>query len=112
MHLSLYLLAGVLKKAAWVFGILLIVFGVLFFFDVSRPDRRSGTGTLRYCQFEGGFWGIDVDDGGVYDISSPRGSYFPEEFHVDGLRVGFIGYLLEPITHTVTKLTLIDIWKI
>jgi len=41
--------------------------------------------------FEGGFWGIVAYDGAKYDISS--NSYFPEEFHVDGLRVGFIGYL-------------------
>ena len=112
MHLSLYLLAGVLKKAAWVFGILLIVLGFLFIFDNSRQDRRSGTGTVRFYQFEGGFWAIDVDDGGAYDISSSKGSYFPEEFHVSGLRVGFIGYLWDFATYTIRRLTLIDIWKI
>jgi len=49
-----------------------------------------GTGTVRYLDLEGGFWGIVSDDGKHYEISGD--SFFPSEFHVSGLRVEFLGY--------------------
>ncbi len=112
MRLSQHLLAGILKKAAVIFGALLIVSGFLFWFSEFRPDRRSGTGTSQYNQFEGGFWGIVADDGKLYDISSD--SYFPAEFHVDGLRVGFIGYLTGSRSYHMWGkiITLIEITRI
>ncbi len=118
MHLSLYLFAGVLKKAAVVFGAILIVTGFLFLLNEYHLRSTygppiSGTGTLMYNQFEGGFWGIIADDGRKYDISS--GSYFPEGFQIQGLRVGFMGYVGPSAVsfHMWGEVfILVDIWKI
>ena len=43
-----------------------------------------GKGTVRYLDFEGGFYGIVGDDGKNYDPIN-----MPQEFKVDGLRVRF-----------------------
>jgi hypothetical protein len=41
-------------------------------------------GTVKYLNFEGGFYGIVGDDGKHYDPLD-----IPQEFRVDGLRVRF-----------------------
>jgi len=50
----------------------------------TRKGEIQGVGTVRYLSFEGGFWGIESDDGAHYDVGS-----VPREFQVDGLRVRF-----------------------
>ena len=57
--------------------------------DASSPSETSnqiveGTGTIRFLDFEGGFYGIIADDSTRYD---PRG--LNEAFQEDGLRVRF-----------------------
>ncbi len=42
------------------------------------------TGTVKYMDFEGGFYGIIADDGSRYDPMN-----LPEGFKIDGLRVIF-----------------------
>ena len=42
------------------------------------------TGTVKYMDFEGGFYGIIADDGSHYDPMN-----MPEGFKIDGLRVIF-----------------------
>ena len=108
-----------MKKAAIVFGAILIVAGFLFglheyYLRSTYGSPASGTGTVRCLDFEGGFWGIVGDDGNNYDITV-MGSIFPDEFHVNGLRVGFIGYLNpRQVTYHMWGKVLIldDIWRI
>lgn len=57
--------------------------------DASSPSETSsqtveGTGTIRFLDFEGGFYGIIADDSTRYD---PGG--LDEAFQEDGLRVRF-----------------------
>ena len=47
-------------------------------------QQFSATGTVRFQQLEGGFWGIVGDDGTRYDPMD-----LPPKFQKDGLRVRF-----------------------
>jgi len=83
---------GVIRKLALVMSILLVLSTFLFILlchEYGVPV--SGTGTIRYLSFEGGFYGIYSDDGKRYD---PAGG-LPEEFQVDGTRVEFTVLSLE-----------------
>ena len=120
MRLWQHLLVNVLKKAAIVFGAILILTGFLVALNEYRIRTWygsfpfvSGIGTVRYMDFEGGFWGIIADDGGHYDLSMSDNSYF-EDFHVEGLRVGFEGYLVPARSYHMWGhfIVLTDIWKI
>ena len=121
MNLSLHLLVGILKKTVIVFGAILIVTGFLFLLNEYRMRSLygsfpliSGKGTVRFLEFEGGFWGIIGDDGGKYDIYL-FDSFFPEGFQVNGLRVQFSGYRLDsgsPMHMWGAYIVLIDISKL
>lgn len=50
----------------------------------SAPNQISTTGTVRFQEMEGGFWGIVADDGQKFD---PMG--LDPKFQKDGLRVRF-----------------------
>lgn len=52
--------------------------------SISIPAEISTTGTMRYQEMEGGFWGIVADDGGKYDPLK-----LDEKFQKEGLRVRF-----------------------
>jgi hypothetical protein len=52
--------------------------------NTEEQDTVSGTGTIEYLYFEGGFYGIVSDDGKHYDPTNLN-----PEFQVDGLRVNF-----------------------
>ena len=52
----------------------------------ARTDTVSGTGTIHYKSFEGGFYAIDADNGNAYDPTT-----LAPEFSKDGLRVHFEG---------------------
>lgn len=54
----------------------------------------SGTGTITYLDFEGGFYGIVSDDEEHYDPDN-----LSEEFQVDGLRVHFELSIIEGMSH-------------
>jgi len=118
MHLALHLTVSILKKAAIVFGAILALSTFLFLLNDYRLRSQgwlpiSGTGTVVYLNFEGGFWGIISDDGKNYDISA--GSFFPSEFEVSGLRVEFVGYRHQtgnPFHMWGEYILLIDIKKI
>ncbi len=45
-------------------------------------DARAITGTVRYIDLEGGFYGIETDDGASLDPVN-----LPQEYRKDGLRV-------------------------
>lgn len=56
----------------------------------NNPDTTiAGTGTIRYFDFEGGFFGIVSDDEAQYLPIA-----IPEEYQQDGLRVSFT---IEPV---------------
>jgi hypothetical protein len=57
-----------------------------------KRDVVSGTGTVRYLSLEGGFHGIESDDGKKYDPSG-----LPKEFQQDGLRVRFTVKVLQGV---------------
>jgi hypothetical protein len=52
-------------------------------FEPSTSDMVCVVGTVRYFQFEGGFWAVRGDDSTTYD---PLGG-LPIDFQHDGLRV-------------------------
>ena len=49
----------------------------------------KGTGTIRYLDIEGGFYGIVADDGNDYDPINLSSDF--SDFQEDGLRVTFEG---------------------
>jgi len=55
-----------------------------------RPERVSGTGTVVFLSFEGGFFGIVDDHGRRWDPSN-----LAEEFKADSLRVQFEGIVTD-----------------
>lgn len=78
-------MAGVLKKLLFALAILLTL-STIMLFAWSRVGRLvSGTGTIRYMDFEGGFYAIIADGGGHYDPQN-----LPKEFGINGLRVDFL----------------------
>jgi hypothetical protein len=61
--------------------------------DAPDPeDIVSGVGTIRYLDLEGGFYGIEADDGERYNPAN-----LEEAFQEDGLRVRFRGVLQEDV---------------
>lgn len=70
-------------RATLVIGGLVILLGALVgcFHEV---DTMEGTGTIRYIDLEGGFYGIETDAGEKLDPVNLR-----TEFEQDGLRVQF-----------------------
>jgi len=61
-----------------------IVYPSLYNGMKSREDTVVGKGTVKYLDFEGGFYGIIGDNGERYDPLN-----MAEEFQVNGLRVHF-----------------------
>ena len=59
--------------------------------SVVTQDIVSGTGTIIFLDFEGGFWGIVGDDGKHYDPVDLG------QFQVDGLRVWFEAEVLHDV---------------
>jgi hypothetical protein len=54
-------------------------------FDTTvADDVIQGTGTIRYVNLEGGFYGLVADDGAKYDPTP-----LPDSLRKDGLRVRF-----------------------
>ncbi|MBN2572339.1 MAG: protease inhibitor I42 family protein [Ignavibacteriales bacterium] len=66
--------------------VLLIITCLFVFFACSTEPNDDGieTGTVRYVELEGGFYGIYADNGEHYDPIN-----LPEEFKIDGLRIEF-----------------------
>ena len=72
-----------MKKFEWLM-LGLVLCGILLSGCSKNSDIVSGTGAIVFNDFEGGFYGIEADDGGHYD---PRN--LPAEYEEDGLRVWF-----------------------
>jgi len=54
--------------------------------SVTDDNAIQGTGTIRYVDLEGGFYGLVAEDGTKYDPMS-----LPDSLQVDGLHVRFRG---------------------
>jgi len=77
------------------FLVLLAVFLLVTLSPIAfKPDQNivSGTGTIIFLDFEGGFYGILSDDGEHYDPVN-----LSKEFQVDGLRVRFEVKILQDV---------------
>ncbi len=70
--------------------VLLVIVSMVYYYSFLNDDVVSGTGTIAFLGFEGGFFGIIGDDGEHYDPIN-----LDEEFQVDGLRVSFKARILE-----------------
>lgn len=71
-----------LKKIA----LLMCMFMLLVCCTSKKTEKTivKGTGTIKYLDFEGGFYGIIADNGKCYDPVN-----LPSKFAQDGLRVQF-----------------------
>ena len=67
----------------------------------------SGTGTVKYIDLEGGFYGIIGDNGEYYDPTN-----LSQEFQEDCLRIHFEAKILEDIVNTHMWGTMVEITKI
>jgi hypothetical protein len=95
-------------KIAWNSGealllILCLCAGCVFDSD---PDVK-GTGTVRFIELEGGFYGIVADDGRKYDPIN-----LSEGFREDGLRVKFEANIREDLSSIHMWGTLVELTKI
>ncbi len=72
------------------------------------PDVISGTGTVKFIDLEGGFYGIMGDDSKNYDPINNLG----QEFEKDGLRVNFEAKIRTDIATTRMWGTPVEIIKI
>jgi len=70
-------------------------------------DIVSGTGTIKFIDLEGGFYGIIGDDGKYYDPIN-----LSQDFQVDGLRVRFEAKIRDDIFGIHMWGTPIEILKI
>jgi len=71
-------------------GIPLFALGQINPIKKSKPDLIYNTGVIIYVPLEGCFFGIISDDGNKYDPIN-----LPPEFEIDGLRVIFVGEILD-----------------
>ena len=75
--------------------------------DEIDEDVISETGTIRYVDLEGGFYGIVSDDGTYYDPIN-----LEAEFKIDGLRIYYKGKINEDVFNTHMWGTPIEITEI
>jgi hypothetical protein len=74
----------IMKKALFLFGVLLILVAAC------PPGEKTIHGTIHFIAVEGGFYGIQGDDGKRYDPVN-----LPARFRQEGLRVKFSGKVLK-----------------
>lgn len=91
---------------AGIFILALALLGIPACILDSKPDIRT-TGTVRFIDLEGGFYGIIGDDGSKYDPVN-----LPNEFRQDSLRVKFKANIVENGVSVHMWGTVIEIQKI
>ena len=72
-----------------------------------RGEAVSGTGTVKYIELEGSFYGIVGDDGQQYDPMN-----LDQTYQKDGLRIHFQAKIRQDITSIHMWGTIIEITKI
>lgn len=58
---------------------------------IEGSENVNGTGTLRWIELEGGFWGIESDDGRRFQPLGDSNGDVCKALQEDGLRVHFAG---------------------
>ena len=102
-----------MKKAVhMIIPLLLVALTVTIMVGCGRGEETaSGTGTVKYVDLEGGFYGIVGDDDKQYDPMN-----LPQEFQRDGLRVRFQAKIRQDIASIhmwgkIIEITRIEILK-
>lgn len=79
----------------------------IFIWQMLLNSSVSGTGTIRFIDLEGGFYGIEGDNGKKYDPMN-----LADEFKQDGLRVNFVADEKNNAASTHMWGTMVEIRKI
>ncbi|HEX9976220.1 MAG TPA: hypothetical protein VGA82_03125 [Dehalococcoidales bacterium] len=97
-----------MKKAVYIIvALLLVALTVATLVGCGREEAISGTGTVKFVELEGGFYGIVGDDGKKYDPINLTQTY--EE---DGLRVRFEARIRQDIASIHMWGTIIELTKV
>jgi hypothetical protein len=88
-------------------ALLLIALTITTLVGCSRGEAVSGTGTVKYVDLEGGFYGIIGDDGQQYDPINLEQTY-----QENGLRVRFQAKIRQDIASIHMWGTIIELSKI
>jgi inhibitor of cysteine peptidase len=97
-----------MKKALHIIIVLLLVtLTITTLVGCSRGEAVSGTGTVKYIDLEGGFYGIVGDDNKHYDPMN-----LDQTYQQDGLRVRFQARIRQDISSIHMWGTIIEITKI
>ena len=86
---SLHINEIIIRKTVAVLILISVSVSIVTYMTWAELDIVYGTGTVRFLDFEGGFYGIFGDDGEHYDPVNLN-----DEFKVDGLRVRFVAKML------------------
>lgn len=90
-----------------VFSLLVVAIVALIGCVGGGEDMVSETGTVKYINLEGGFYGIITDDGKQYDPVN-----LSQEFNEDGLRIRFEAKVRNDMASIHMWGTLIEITRI
>lgn len=97
-----------MKKAVHIIiALLLVALTVATLVGCGREEAISGTGTVKFVELEGGFYGIVGDDGKKYDPINLEQTY-----QEDGLRVRFQAKIRQDISSIHMWGTIIELTKI
>lgn len=97
-----------MKKAVHIIiALLLVALTITTLVGCSRGEAISGTGTVKYIDLEGGFYGIVGDDSQNYDPMN-----LDQTYQEDGLRVRFQAKIRQDIASIYMWGTIIEITKI
>ncbi len=97
-----------MKKPALIIALIIIISSLVLLPACSRPaDVIVATGTVRFVEVEGGFYGIVADNTTRFDPLN-----LAEEFRQDGLRVRFEAKISDNQVSTHMWGTLIKLTKI
>ncbi len=97
-----------MKKAVYIIvALLLVALTVATLVGCGREEAISATGTVKFVELEGGFYGIVGDDGKKYDPINLEQTY-----QEDGLRVRFQAKIRQDISSIHMWGTIIELTKI
>ena len=97
-----------MKKAVHIIiALLLVALTVATLVGCGREEAISGTGTVKFVELEGGFYGIVGDDNKQYDPINLEQTY-----QEDGLRIRFQARIRQDISSIHMWGTIIELTKI
>jgi inhibitor of cysteine peptidase len=97
-----------MKKAVHIIiALLLVALTVATLVGCGREEAISGTGTVKFVELEGGFYGIVGDDNKQYDPIN-----LDKTYQEDGLRVRFQAKIRQDISSIHMWGTIVELTKI